>query len=133
MKDNRPNLLLLLLLLTAKRVLYIRSLPQDHGFPPTGPTRIYEDSEACIRVINARQATERTRHIDTHHLPIREFSIVHFYSSAYTRHPSFYIATVFSLQRGGCCQSFPCTPSFIHVCIYYVLYIRYTIEVIPSI
>jgi len=50
---------------TAKHVLYIRSLLQELGFPPTGPTKIYEDNEACIKVIDARQPTERTRHIDT--------------------------------------------------------------------
>ena len=29
------------------------------------PTPVYEDNEACIKVINARHPTDRTRHIDT--------------------------------------------------------------------
>ena len=29
------------------------------------PTPLYEDNEACIKVIQSRNPTERTRHIDT--------------------------------------------------------------------
>ena len=29
------------------------------------PTPVYEGNEACIKVINARHLTDRTRHIDT--------------------------------------------------------------------
>jgi len=52
------------LLLTAKYVLSIRSLLQDLVFSPTCPN--YEDNEACIKIINARQPIECTRNIDTH-------------------------------------------------------------------
>ena len=41
--------------------------------PPTGPTLIYEDNEACINVVNARQPTDRTRHIETPYFKIQDW------------------------------------------------------------
>ena len=54
----------------AKIALYIRSLLKELGYPPRGPTRIYEDNASTIKIVNARVPTERTRHID-----IRFFAI----------------------------------------------------------
>ena len=48
----------------SKAILYIRSLLRELGHPPTAPTPVYKDNEACIKVINSRHPTERTRHID---------------------------------------------------------------------
>ena len=49
---------------TAKLVKYMCSLLQELQMPPTKPTIIYEDNEACIKVINARHPTDRTKHIE---------------------------------------------------------------------
>ena len=43
------------------------------GQSPTGPTLIYEDNEACINVVNARQPTDRTRHIETPYFKIQDW------------------------------------------------------------
>ena len=48
----------------AKSVLFLRSILKELNLPMTSPTPIYEDNEACIKVINSRHPTERTRHID---------------------------------------------------------------------
>ena len=48
----------------AKSVIFIRSVLHELNFPMTSPTPIYEDNEACIKVINSRHPTERTWHID---------------------------------------------------------------------
>ena len=49
----------------SKDVLYLRSVLRELGHPIDLPTPIYEDNEACIKIINSRHPTERTRHIDT--------------------------------------------------------------------
>ena len=49
----------------SKDILYLRSVLSDLHFPLSNPTPLYEDNEACIKVIKSRHPTERTRHIDT--------------------------------------------------------------------
>ena len=49
---------------TAKVVLFLRFVLKDLKYPPQGPTIIYEDNKACIKIINARHPTDRTRPID---------------------------------------------------------------------
>ena len=49
----------------SKIILYLRSVLKELSLPMTSPTPIYEDNEACIKVINANHPTDRTRHIDT--------------------------------------------------------------------
>ena len=50
--------------LTAKVVLFPRSVLKDLKYRPQAPTIIYEDNKACIKIINAHHSTNRTRHID---------------------------------------------------------------------
>ena len=57
----------------AKQALYIRSILNDIYPPPKGPTTIYEDNEATIKIVNARHPTERTRHIDTPYFRIQDW------------------------------------------------------------
>ena len=49
----------------AKVILYLRSVLRELHMPMTAPTIIYEDNEACIKIINSDHPTDRTRHIDT--------------------------------------------------------------------
>jgi len=53
------------------------SLPScDHEgtwFAQLGPTPIYEDNESCIKMINARIPTARSRHIDIQHFAIQDW------------------------------------------------------------
>ena len=57
----------------AKVCLFLRHVLNCLGQPPTGPTLIYEDNEACINVINARHPTERTQHIETPYFKIQDW------------------------------------------------------------
>ena len=57
----------------AKACLFLRHVLHCLKLPPTGPTNIYEDNEACINVINARHPTERTRHIETPYFRIQDW------------------------------------------------------------
>lgn len=53
--------------------LFAMSLNNCLGQPPTGPTIIYQDNEACINVINARHPTDHTRHIETPYFKIQDW------------------------------------------------------------
>jgi hypothetical protein len=51
----------------------IRSILRELGFPPTGPTIIYEDNQSTINIINNGKPTERTRHVDIQWFAIQEW------------------------------------------------------------
>ena len=48
----------------AKSAKYLRSILSQIGFPPVGPTILFEDNASAIRMINNNRPTERSRHID---------------------------------------------------------------------
>jgi hypothetical protein len=52
---------------------YIRSILRELGFPPDGPTIIYEDNQSTINIINNGKPTERTRHVDIQWFAIQEW------------------------------------------------------------
>ena len=57
----------------AKVCLFLRHILTCLQQPPSGPTLIYEDNEACINVVNARHPTDRTRHIETPYFKIQDW------------------------------------------------------------
>jgi hypothetical protein len=59
--------------LAAKIAKYLRSILIDLGFPPSGPTLLYEDNKAAINMVNANRPTELSRHIDIQHFAIQEW------------------------------------------------------------
>jgi hypothetical protein len=56
-----------------KVTVYIRSILREVGFPPNGPTIIYEDNQSCINIINNGKPTERTCHVDIQWFAIQEW------------------------------------------------------------
>jgi hypothetical protein len=52
---------------------YIRSILRELGFPPSGPTIIFEDNQSTINIINNGKPTERTRHVDIQWFAIQEW------------------------------------------------------------
>ena len=58
----------------AKAVIFVRSLLTDLGFPPSGPTKLYEDNEACINIVNNDILTPRSKHIDTRWFRVQEWA-----------------------------------------------------------
>jgi hypothetical protein len=52
---------------------YLRSVLDELGFPPVGPTLLYEDNEAAIAMINDNRPTVRARHVDIQHFAIQEW------------------------------------------------------------
>jgi hypothetical protein len=59
--------------LAAKMARYLRSVLTELNFPPEGPTLIYEDNLSAIQIINARQPTDRSRHIDIQYFAIQDW------------------------------------------------------------
>ena len=57
----------------AKQAKYLRAVLTELGFPPAGPTPIYEDNQSAINMINARIPTERSRHIDIQHFALQDW------------------------------------------------------------
>ena len=57
----------------AKHAKCLRSILKELGFPPSGPTPIYEDNSSAIAIINAKTPTERSRHIDIQHFAIQDW------------------------------------------------------------
>ena len=47
----------------AKVAKYLRSILEELGFPQSGPAVLYEDNASTIKLANAKQPTERSRHI----------------------------------------------------------------------
>jgi hypothetical protein len=54
--------------LAAKIAKYLRSILIELGFPPSGPTLLYEDNKAATN-----RPTERSRHIDIQNFAIQEW------------------------------------------------------------
>ena len=52
---------------------YLRTILQELGFPPDGPTKLHEDNASTIKIANARQPTERSRHIDIQFFAIQDW------------------------------------------------------------
>ena len=57
----------------AKQAKYLRAVLTELGFPPAGPTPIYEDNMSAINMINNRIPTNRSRHIDIQHFAIQDW------------------------------------------------------------
>ena len=57
----------------AKIAKYFRSILIELGFPPDGPTILYEDNQAAINMVNENKPTPRARHIDTQWFAINEW------------------------------------------------------------
>ncbi len=57
----------------AKIAKYFRSILLELGFPPDGPTVLYEDNQAAIAMINENKPTPRSRHIDIQWFAINEW------------------------------------------------------------
>ena len=57
----------------AKVARYLRTILQELGFPPDGPTKLCEDNASTIKIANARQPTERSRHIDIQFFAIQDW------------------------------------------------------------
>ena len=57
----------------AKLAKYLRSVLRELGFPPSGPTLIYEDNMATIAMVNENKPTTRSRHIDIQHFALQEW------------------------------------------------------------
>lgn len=57
----------------AKIAKYLRSVLTELGYPPSGPTPLYEDNQAAIAMINENKPTARSRHIDVQWFAIQEW------------------------------------------------------------
>ena len=57
----------------AKVAKYLRSILQELGFTQKSPTLLYEDNASTIKLINAKQPTERSRHIDIQFFAIQDW------------------------------------------------------------
>ena len=57
----------------AKTAKYLRTVLAELGFPQLGPTKLYEDNQATILMVNASRPTPRARHIDIQHFAIQEW------------------------------------------------------------
>ena len=58
----------------AKQAKYLRAVMWGLGFPPHGPTPIFEDNVSAINMINSRIPTERSHHIDIQHFAIQDWA-----------------------------------------------------------
>lgn len=56
----------------SKEVLWFRQLLKDMNIPRKGPTKINEDNQGCIRLIESDRCGARTKHIDICHHKIRD-------------------------------------------------------------
>jgi hypothetical protein len=71
----------------AKVAKYLRSILKELGFPQLNPTRLFEDNQAAIAMINENKPTPRSRHIDVQHFAIQEWQheksiVMHYISTA---------------------------------------------------
>jgi len=57
----------------AKVILYLRSVIRKLHLVMSDSTPVYEDNEACIKIINANHPTDQTRHIDTPFFRVMEW------------------------------------------------------------
>jgi hypothetical protein len=56
----------------AMETMHLRGLLSALGFPQTGPSQMFEDSEACIALAGDAVFRERTKHIDVRFHYLRE-------------------------------------------------------------
>jgi hypothetical protein len=57
---------------TTEEVLSLRKLSRTFGFPPVGPTIIFEDNQAAIAISQNPTAHGRTKHFDVAQFFFRE-------------------------------------------------------------
>jgi hypothetical protein len=55
-----------------QEVIYLREILRDFGFPPTGPTRVYEDNLACVAMSENPVRRKYSRHIDIRRYFVRD-------------------------------------------------------------
>ena len=55
-----------------QEVVYLREILNDFGFPPTGPTRVYEDNLACVAMSENPVRRKYSRHIDIRRYFVRD-------------------------------------------------------------
>jgi hypothetical protein len=55
-----------------QEVVYLRAILHDFGFPPTGPTRVYEDNLACVAMSENPVRRKYSRHIDIRRYFVRD-------------------------------------------------------------
>ncbi len=55
-----------------QEVVYLREILRDFGFPPTGPTRVYEDNLACVVMSENPVRRKYSRHIDIRRYFVRD-------------------------------------------------------------
>jgi hypothetical protein len=55
-----------------QEVIYLREILRDFGFPPTGPTRVYEDNLACVSMSENPVRRKYSRHIDIRRYFVRD-------------------------------------------------------------
>ena len=58
----------------AKVAKYLRSILLELGFPQKSPTLLHEDNASTIKLINAKQPTERSRHVDIQFFAIQDWN-----------------------------------------------------------
>jgi transposase InsO family protein len=58
-----------------KQCMFLRQLLQDLGFPPNGPTTIYEDSTTCVALVNNTAPHGKSRHVRRHHHFVRDLEL----------------------------------------------------------
>ena len=57
----------------SKIVLFLRFVLEDLQMPMTTPTSVYKDNESCIKIVNARKPTKRTRHLECPYFRIQDW------------------------------------------------------------
>ena len=57
----------------AKIAKYLRTVLHELGFPQDGPTKIYEDNQAVLNMVNNSKPTPRARHVDVQYFAIQEW------------------------------------------------------------
>ena len=61
----------------SKAILYLRYVLCEINVAQKWPTKIFEDNETCIKVINAKHPTDCTKHIDTPYLRLQSWKILY--------------------------------------------------------
>ena len=56
-----------------KVIKYIRMVLTDLGFPPTGPSPIWEDNESVLKIVNHDRPTPRSRHIAIRYFGLQQW------------------------------------------------------------
>ena len=59
--------------IAAKAVKYLRAIMEELGFAQDRPTKLYEDNQATILMVNENKPTPRARHIDIQAFAIQEW------------------------------------------------------------